>query len=40
MLGVYDPVISSTQQDAMDKLDTLFGKREDDDHQEKDLDQG
>ena len=28
-LGVYGHVLSSMQQEAMDKLDTLFGKRED-----------
>jgi len=28
-LGVYGHVLSSMQQEAMDKLDTLFGKMED-----------
>ena len=39
-LGVYGHVLSSMQQAAMDKLDDLFGKAEDDEQQEKDTDQG
>ena len=39
-IGVYGHVLSSMQQEAMDKLDTLFGKRENDEHQEKDSGQG
>ena len=39
-LGVYGHVLSSMQQEAIDKLDTLFGKKENDEHQEKDSGQG
>ena len=35
-LGVYGHVLSSMQQDAMDKLDDLFGKGEDEEHTEQD----
>jgi integrase len=39
-LGVYGHVLASMQQEAMDKLDELFGKGEDDEQQEKDSGQG
>jgi integrase len=35
-LGVYGHVLSSMQQEAMDKSDDLFGIGEDDEHHEKD----